>query len=93
MLSLSHGLLSPHEALTLARHYGERCYPLLTTLVWVVQDTLQQLNYTDFPKLLAALRVEDPGEEGFITRDMLRHTCKRAGLPLTDQLVDGILMK
>ena len=93
MLSLSHGLLNEHEALTLARHYGKRQYPLLTTLIWVIQETLRQINYTEFPKLLAALKAEDSGEGGFMTRDLVRFICHKSELPLSDQLIDGAIMK
>lgn len=93
VLSLSLNLLNEHEVLTLARHYGERQYPILTTLIWVVQDTLQQINYTDFPKLLSALEAEDEDQGGFLTRDMIRFTSHCVKLPLSDQLIDGVIMK
>ena len=93
MLTLSSGLLNEHEALTLARHYGERKYPLLTTLIWVIQATLQKINYQRFPELKAALKAEDYGEGGFMSRDLIRHICHKEGLPLEDQLIDGAIMK
>lgn len=93
MLSLSHGLLNEHEVLTLARHYGERQYPILTTLVWVIQETLRKINYAEFPKLLSALQAEDTGEGGFMSRDMVRFVCHKVSLPLSDQIIDGAIMK
>ncbi len=93
MLSLSLNLLNEHEALTVARHYGERQYPILTTLVWVIQDTLSKVNYTDLPKLEAALQAEDEGEGGFMRRELIRFICHKNGVPLSDQLIDGALMK
>lgn len=93
VFSLSRGLLNEHEVLTLARQYGERQYPILTTLVWVIQDTLRRINYTDFPQLLQALQAEDQGEGGFMSRDTIRFICHKASLPLSDQLIDGALMK
>lgn len=93
VLSLSLNLLNEHEALTLARHYGERQYPILTTLIWVIQDTLSKINYTDFAKLEAALNAEDKGEGGFMRRELIRFICHKNQLPLSDQLIDGALMK
>ena len=92
-MSLSLNLLNEHEALTLARHYGERQYPILTTLVWVIQDTLKKINYLDFHQLEAAMQAEDEGEGGFMSRDLIRFICHKKGVPLSDQLIDGALMK
>jgi hypothetical protein len=86
-------LLNEHEVLTLARYYGQRLYPILTTLMWVIQDTLQQINYLGFPALRAALAAEDQGDGGFLSRDIIRHICRKEELPLPDQLVDGAIMK
>ena len=52
---LSQGLLSEHESQTLGRAFGQRAYPILPSLVRVVQDHLRQHNYTQFPSLEAAL--------------------------------------
>ncbi len=93
MLSLSSRLVNEHEALTLARHYGQRQYPIMTTLIWVIQDTLQKINYQQIPKLKSALQAEDEGEGGFLSRDIIRHICHKEGLPLPDQLIDGAIMK
>lgn len=93
VLSLSHGLINEHEALTLARHYGQRQYPILTTLIWVIQDTLEKINYTQFDQLRAVLLAEDPEEGGFVGRDTIRHISHKIELPLSDQLIDGAIMK
>ena len=93
MTSLTQGLLNEHEVLTLGRHYGERKYPLLTTLMWVIQDTLEKINYQRFSELRAALVAEDKGDCGFLSRDIIRHICHKEELPLPDQLIDGAIMK
>lgn len=90
---LSHGLLNEHEVLTLGRHFGQHSYPRLTSLVQLIQDDLQQKNYTSFQALGAALRACDKEGVGYIQLDELRHVCHGSGLPLSDQLVDGAIMK
>lgn len=89
---LSHGLLNEHEVLTLGRHFGQHSYPRLTSLVQLIQDDLQQKNYTSFQALGAALRACDKEGVGYIQLDELRHVCHGSGLPLSDQLVDGAIM-
>ncbi len=86
-------MLNDHELMTLARHYGAKVYPLLTSLIRLIQDSLRQSNYIEFDKLLSALRSCDKHEEGFISKEKLRHVCRAVGLPLSDQLVDGAIMK
>ena len=93
VLALSSNLLIEHEVLTLARYYGERKYPILTTLIWVIQDALLKVNYQQFPELRAALQAEDKSEGGFMSRDLVRHICHKQELPLSDQLIDGAIMK
>ena len=93
MQSLSHGLLNEHEVLTLARHYGQKQYPILTTLIRLIQDDLRQKNYTSFDQLSSALGSCDKEGAGFIDPDQLRHTCHLIELPLSDQLIDGTIMK
>ena len=93
VLSLSSNLLIEHEVLTLARYYGERKYPILTTLIWVIQDTLLRINYKRFSELKAALQAEDKSGGGFMSRDLIRHICHKQEVPLTDQLIDGAIMK
>lgn len=90
---LSQSLLNEHEILTLARCYGKRHYPILTTLIHIVQDTLKKLNYTQFSELQAALEAVDVGQGGFVRREQVRHTCHAVGFPLSDQLTDGVMMK
>ena len=90
---LSQSLLNEHEILTLARHYGERHYPVLTTLVHLIQDTLQKANYIRFPQLLAAMEAVDDSQGGFLKKDSIRQVCLTQDLPLSDQLIDGIMMK
>lgn len=51
---LSEGLLTDHECLTLGRAFGQRAYPILPSLVKVVQDDLHKHNYTQFTALEAA---------------------------------------
>ena len=91
--SLTHTLLNQHEVITLARHYGKRHYPLLTTLVSIIQDDLQKKNYTSFGELQSALASCDSEGVGFISKDLLRHICRGNELPLSDQLIDGTMMK
>ena len=52
---LSQGLLSDHECLTLGRAFGQRAYPILPTLVRLVQDDLHKHNFTQFAALETAL--------------------------------------
>ena len=92
-LSLSQSLLNEHEVLTLARHYGIKRYPLLTTLVQLIQNDLQKQNYTGLESLEAAIASCDHDGVGYISRDQLRLVCHSVGLPLSDQLIDGTLMK
>ena len=91
--SLSKSLLNEHEMVTLARHYGEKQYPILTSLVCLIQDVLSKERYTKFSELEAALQEADRGDGGFITRDLVRFISKKVNLPLSDQLIDGALMK
>lgn len=91
--SLTQSLLNEHEVLTLARHYGERKYPHLTTLMWVIQDTLEKINYQRFPEFQVALKAEDKEGSGFLNRDIIRHICHKEELPLPDQLIDGAILK
>lgn len=90
---LSQGLLSEHEALTLARAYGQRSYPILPTLVRLVQGDLRKQNYTHFSALEAALAESCHDDTAFIEPSKLRHVCHAAGLPLPPQLLDGTVMK
>ena len=92
-MGLSQTLLNEHEVLTLARSYGEKQYPVLTTLVWLIQDVLQKANYTNFSELEAALQEADKGQGGFLQRDKIRFISYTVGLPLPDQLIDGAIMK
>lgn len=90
---LSQGLLNEHEALTLARAYGQRSYPILPTLINLVQGDLKKQNYTDFSTLEAALAESCHDDTAFIEPSKLRHVCHATGLPLSHQLVDGTIMK
>lgn len=93
MQSLTHTLLNQHEVITLARHYGKKQYPLLTTLISLIQDDLRKKNYTGFDELQSALASCDPEGLGFISKDLLRHICRGNEFPLSDQLIDGTIMK
>ena len=95
MRSLTHTgtLLNQHEVITLARHYGKKQYPLLTTLVSLIQDDLRKKNYTSFGNLQSALASCDNEALGFISKDLLRHICRGNELPLSDQLIDGTMMR
>lgn len=93
VLSLALGMLNDHEIITLARHYGVKQYPLLTSLIRLIQDDLRARNYTDFSSLLSALKSCDKDGVGFISSDYLRHVCHTVGLTLPDQLIDGVIMK
>lgn len=90
---MSQSLLNEHEILTLARHYGERQYPILTTLIHLIQVSLAKTNFTQFSQLQAAMAAVDQGQGGFLPRDQIRDTCLTVGLPLSDQLIDGVMMK
>ena len=90
---LAQGLLTEHEVLSLARHYGRRQFPVLTTLARLIQDDLRKTNYTAFEALAAKLADSDAGGLGFVEPDLLRHVCHRAELPLSDMLIDGTIMK
>lgn len=90
---LARGLLNDHEVITLARRYGQRQFPILTTLIRLIQDDLQKKNYTAFDALSSKLASADASGLGFIDPDLLRHVCKRMELPLSDQLIDGAVMK
>lgn len=92
-MSLAQGMLNDHELMTLARHYGTKVYPLLTSLIRLIQASLKQSNYTEFGKLLSAIKSYDKHDEGFVSKEKLRHVCHAVGLPLSDQLVDGAIMK
>lgn len=92
-MELSKPLLNEHEVLSLARHYGKRKYPVLTTLMWIVQNVLSRGNFTAFPQLEAALQEVDTGEGGFLSRSKIRFICHSVDLPLADQLIDGVMMK
>ena len=91
--SLTHTLLNQHEVITLARHYGKKQYPLLTTLISIIQDDLRKKNYNGFSDLLSALASCDQDSLGFISKDLLRHVCHGNELSLSDQLIDGTIMK
>jgi len=86
-------MLNEHELMTLARQYGEKCYPLLLSLIQLIQEDLKLRNYTGFDSLLSALKSCDREDYGFVTKDKLRQVCRSVGLPLSDQLVDGAIMK
>ncbi len=90
---LSQTLLNDHEILTLARHYGKKQYPILTSLMELIHGVLKRENYTSFSLLEAAFEAEDEGQGGFIRRDQIRFICNRVSLPLSDQLIDGAVMK
>lgn len=92
-LSLAQGMLNDHELMTLARHYGDKVYPLLSSLIRIIQKDLKLRNFTGFSQLLAALKSCDKYDEGFVSKEKLRHVCHTIGLPLSDQLVDGAVMK
>ena len=91
--SLTHTLLNQHEVITLARHYGKKQYPLLTTLISLIQDDLRKKNYTGFAELHSVLASCDQDGLGFISKDLLRHICRGNEFPLSDQLIDGTIMK
>ena len=91
--SLAQGMLNDHELLTLARHYGGKHYPYLSLLIRLIQDDLRLRNYTAFDGLISAIKSCDKEDEGFISKEKLRHICHAVGLPLPDQLVDGAIMK
>ncbi len=57
------------------------------------QDDLRKQNYTSFPALLSALGACDRDGVGFLGADQLRHVCHSVELPISDQLVDGAIMK
>ena len=90
---LSQCLLNEHEILTLGRNYGNKKYPVLSTLISLVQDDLKKQKYSDLTQLAAGLGSCDPDGVGFIEREKLRHVCHAVGVPLTDQLIDGTIMK
>lgn len=91
--SLTHTLLNQHEVITVARYYGKKQYPLLTSLVSLIQDDLRKKNYTSFAELQSTLVSCDHDKLGFISKDLLRHICRGNELPLSDQLIDGTIMK
>lgn len=93
MQLLTHTLLNQHEVITLARHYGKKQYPLLTSLMSLIQDDLHKKNYTSFAELQSALVSCDHDKLGFTSKDLLRHVCRVNELPLSDQLIDGTIMK
>ena len=45
---LTQGLLNEHEIITLAREYGEKSWPPLSSLVRIVHADLKQQKYTAF---------------------------------------------
>lgn len=45
---LTQGLLNEHEIITLAREYGEKSWPPLSSLVWIIHADLKQQNYMAF---------------------------------------------
>lgn len=45
---LTPGLLNEHEIITLAREYGEKSWPPLSSLVRIVHTDLKQRNFTAF---------------------------------------------
>lgn len=57
------------------------------------QDDLRKQNYTSLPSLLSALEACDRDGIGYLGADQLRLVCHSVELPLSDQLVDGAIMK
>ena len=55
--ALSHGLFNEHEVLTLARHYGDKQYPILSTLVALIQVPAYALSLNN---MLSVLLVHHP---------------------------------
>lgn len=90
---LSKNLLNEHEVLTLARHYGEKQYPILTSLINMIHKILKKVNFDKLQQLRNEMEKNDSSREGFMQRDRLRHACHDVGVPLSDQLIDGIMMK
>lgn len=89
---LSEGLLTDHECLTLGRAFGQRAYPILPSLVKVVQDDLHKHNYTQFTALEAAFAECCQDGTAFVEPAQLRQICQTTDLPLSHQLVDATLM-
>ena len=90
---LSKSLLNDHEILTLARHYGERQYPILTSLIRLIHGILSKVNFENLAEVQRELEAKDESKEGFLKRERVRHVCHDVGVPLSDQLIDGIIMK
>jgi len=90
---LSKSLLNDHEILTLARHYGEKQYPILTSLIHLIHGILNTANFQNLAAIQKELESKDENKEGFIKRERVRHACHDVGVPLSDQLIDGIMMK
>lgn len=92
VLKLAGGLLNEHEVMTIGRHFGGRKPPVLKTLVKLVQDDLKKKNYSSFQQVKDSLEYHDAEGSGYLSTDQILHLCKHFKLPLTDQLIEGILM-
>lgn len=90
---LSHGLLNEHEIITLGRHYGEHGTPPLASLIPIIQQDLRRNNYKEFQKLLNSLSPHATGGSVYVEQEMLKYVCKTLQVPLSDQLIDGTIMK
>ena len=65
---------------------------MLKTLVKLVQSDLKKKNYVTFKQLKDSLEYHDTEGIGFLSTDQIIHLCKHFQVPLTDQLIEGVLM-
>ncbi|XP_044180673.1 EF-hand domain-containing family member C2-like [Acropora millepora] len=89
------GILTVHEQLTVARHYGdvqveEDDFQLL---VVAIQEQLRKANFEDFANMMDSCKHEDVLGTGFLPLQELHNTCRRFGVPAKQDLLRALLEK
>ena len=86
--------LIDHEIVTLARYYGgqrEINRDEISQIVHAVQNTLKEMNYETFPRIILDCKLEDSRKSGFIDINTLANICTKHSLPLTPELFEQLI--
>lgn len=95
MQRFGRGLLTEHEQLTVARHYGDSKVEEddLQLLVVAIQEQLRKDNFEDFANMMDSCRHEDVLGTGFLPLQELHNTSKRFMVPAKHDLLLALLEK
>ncbi|KAM7129982.1 EF-hand domain-containing family member C2 isoform 2-T2 [Ciconia maguari] len=93
IVSITDGVFSEHEIMTLGRYYGVRDeYEMdLHFLLAVAQEQLKKNSFENFEQLSAVLMYNDCEKCGVLPHEMCRTICKSFKLPVADDDLQALL--